>query len=104
MISTVVLSRVIKARVKVEHPDTWTPEDVEAAAEARAIDVNDRAQWWDATQKTAIDSVEVGVSDPPPPPDGWGCCPMNAAPLGLDEDDLAEAAAEEAEDAAGGAA
>ena len=58
MISTVTISRTSKAKVAVEHPDSWGQEEVSRAALARSFDLAERVSFWEGENRTALTGVE----------------------------------------------
>jgi hypothetical protein len=58
--STIELSRISTAAVRLEHPTGWSPEEVHAAAIVRMYDVGNAAPFYMGDTRTAITKVTLG--------------------------------------------
>lgn len=81
-ISTIRVMQVRDAYVAIEHPEGWTPKQLQAALTRRASDLVAAACWWEADQTTRITQVVIGTNAPDEP---------GAEPVTLTDADLAPA-------------
>lgn len=83
MISTVQITKVVDARVLVEHDDELTEAEVLELVRDRAFDLAPSICWWEASEKTSPTKVMLGVAENPHEAPEYGCC-MPSAPKPFD--------------------